>query len=40
LTIPSHKQDPKEAAARVIHLIQQQHIIKAVSNDQKNKILN
>jgi adenylylsulfate kinase len=40
LTIPSHKQDPKEAAARVIHLIQQQHIIKAVSNDQKYKILN
>ena len=40
LTIPSHKQDPKEAVARVIHLIQQQHIIKAVSNDQKYKILN
>ncbi|MBW2647686.1 MAG: adenylyl-sulfate kinase, partial [Deltaproteobacteria bacterium] len=28
LTIPSHKQDPKEAAASVIRLIQQQHIIK------------
>ncbi|MFH1674062.1 MAG: adenylyl-sulfate kinase [Pseudomonadota bacterium] len=30
LTIPSHQQDPKEAAASVIRLIQRQHIIKAV----------